>query len=77
MLRFSGELVPFIDLVEFESKKDLLDKIKQIREEIISLPYFDRETFRKMLAVAVQEIYYTGEEKLLRFKKHLNKSKTK
>jgi len=34
MLRFSGELVSFLDLVEFESKQELLNKVKQVREDI-------------------------------------------
>lgn len=77
MLRFSGELVSFLDLVDFESKQDLLNKIKLVREDISPLPYFEREVFRKMLSVAVQGIYYTSEAKLLKFKNHLNKSKNK
>lgn len=75
MLRFSGELVPVIDLVEFENKNDLLEKVRQIREDIKTLPYYEREVFRKMLSVAIQEIYYTSEEKLLKFKKHLSRTK--
>jgi hypothetical protein len=77
MLRFSGELVSFLDLVDFESKQELLKKVKQVREDIAPLPYFEREVFRKMLSVAVQGIYYTSEAKLLKFKNHLNKSKNK
>lgn len=77
MLRFSGELVSFLDLVDFESKQELLNKVKQVREDIAPLPYFEREVFRKMLAVAVQGIYYTSEARLLKFKNYLNKSKNK
>ena len=47
MLRFSGGVVSFLDLVDFESKQELLNKVKQVREDIAPLPYFEREVLEK------------------------------
>jgi len=73
----SGEIISFLDILEFKSKKELLDKLREIRESTINMDPHEREIIRKMLSVAVQEVYYTGEQKLLKYKNFSSKQKNK
>lgn len=74
-----GEIVPIIEAIDYASKDELLQKLRDMREATIRLSPSDRRIVKQMLGIAIQEVCYTSEYELLRFKgytdykKHKNK----
>lgn len=74
-----GEIVPIIEVIDFKSKDELLKKLREMRDATVKLSPADRRIVKQMLGIAIQEVCYTSEYELLRFKgytdykKHKNK----
>ena len=61
-------------MLSFENKNELLEKMKQVREDKNTSTKRAKKYLEKILSVAVQQIYYTSNEKLLKFKSYLTKN---
>lgn len=75
MLRISGELAFIIKDITFDSKKEFLDKLRDLRESLKNYAPEERKLIKPLLVIAIQQVFYTSEYELLRYKKYcLNRS---
>lgn len=72
-----GEIVPIIEAVDYSSKDELLKKLRDMRDATVRLSPSDRRIVKQMLGVAIQEVCYTSEYELLRFKSYTQFKKNK
>ena len=68
MIKSGGELASLIPTIEYSSKRELLEKLRKIREGVRGHTEFDN-FFRENLGVAIQQCFYTSERELLMQKK--------
>lgn len=73
----NGEIVPIIEAVDFSSKDELLKKLRDMRESTVKLAPADRRVVKQMIGIAIQEVYYTSERELLRYKGYTDYKKGK
>lgn len=74
-MRLGGELAFLLTDIEYESKRELLDKLRLMRDNLQNYPKDERIKIKPILAVSIQQAFYTSEWELLRFKKLSNKSR--
>lgn len=65
----SGEIVNFIEAIDYDSKPGLLDKLRKMRQNTIYLSPPDRHIVKQMIGVSIQQVFHSPEEKLLLYKK--------
>jgi hypothetical protein len=63
----SGEIANFIEVIDFNSKEELLGKLRRMRENTVRLLPADRRIVKQMLGVAIQQVFHTPEAELLAF----------
>jgi hypothetical protein len=68
----SGEIGSFIESIEFNSKAELLSKLRKMRENTVRLSPADRRIVKQMLGVAIQQVYHAPEAELLAYKKEVD-----
>lgn len=68
MIHSGGELASLIPSIDFTSKRELLEKLRKIRDGIKGHTQFD-EFFRDNIGVAIQQAFYIKEKDLLMYKK--------
>lgn len=68
MIHSGGELASLIPSIDFTSKRELLEKLRKIRDGIKGHTQFD-EFFRDNIGVAIQQAFYITEKDLLMYKK--------
>lgn len=68
----NGEIVPIIEAIDYQSKDELLQKLRNMRDDTVRLAPEDRRVVKQMLGVAIQEVCYTSEYELLRYKRYIN-----
>ena len=73
----NGEIVPIHEAVEFKSKDELLTKLRNMRAASVKLAPADRRVVKQMLGIAIQEVCYTSERELLRYKNYTDYKKGK
>lgn len=71
-MRLGGELAFLLTDIDYSSKQELLDKLRNIRESLQEIPKEERLKIRPNLAVSIQQAFYASEYELLRFKKNNN-----
>jgi non-ribosomal peptide synthetase component E (peptide arylation enzyme) len=64
-----GEIVNFIESIDFCSKAELLTKLRTMRENTVRLAPNDRRIVKAMLGVAIQQVFHAPEAELLNYKK--------
>ena len=64
MIKSGGELASLIPTIEYSSKRELLEKLRKIREGIKGHTEFD-DFFRENIGVAIQQCFYISEKDLL------------
>lgn len=67
----SGEVAPFVEAIDFTSKRQLMYKLHRIEERAAKLSGLDREIVGEMIAAALCEIAFTPEKELLRYKRYV------
>mgnify|MGYP006987513953 FL=1 len=72
-----GEIVPILEAIEFSSKDELLTKLRDMREATVRLAPSDRRVVKQMLGIAIQEVCYTSERELRRYKGYTDYKKGK
>lgn len=73
----NGEIVPILEAVEIKSKDELLTKLRNMRAATVKLAPADRRVVKQMLGIAIQEVCYTSERELLRYKNYTDYKKGK
>ena len=71
-MRLGGELSFLLTDIDYSSKKELLDKLRAMRDGLQEVPKEERLKVRPNLAVSIQQAFYASEYELLRFKKTNN-----
>ena len=66
----NGEIVPIIEAIDYTSKDELLQKLRAMRDSTVRLAPDDRRIVKQMLGIAIQEVCFTSERELLRYKNY-------
>ena len=74
MLNIGGELAFVLQDIDYSSKKDLLDKLRAIRDDLKN--YDEKKEIRPILAVSIQQAFYSSNWELMNYKDFLNWRKT-
>lgn len=74
-MSIGGELIILLKEIDYKSKKELLDKLRDMRTELKTYPKNERRLIKPLLNVALQQAYYTSEYDLLKVKRHITKRK--
>lgn len=74
MLRLSGEMTNFLEILDVNTKTDLLVILRLIRKNLKVTENTDYDYFYNMIGVAIQQAYYTNAEQL---EKYLNYTRKK
>ena len=72
-MSISGELTSIIKNIDFTSKADLLNQLRNLRNDVKQYPKNERKIIMPHLAVAIQQAFYTSEWELLHYKEFLTK----
>lgn len=67
MLRISGEVLTFLNEIDYSSKQELLQKLRNMREKISHYEPNRRNTLKQLLGIAIQQVYRCSEKELQRF----------
>lgn len=73
----NGEIVPIIEAIDYKSKEELLQKLRAMRDDTVRLTPEDRNIVKQMLGIAIQEVCFTSEHELLRYKRYTEFKKIK
>ena len=73
MLNIGGELAFILQDIDYSSKRDLLDKLRTLRDELKEYPKDEKQNIRPILAVAIQQAFYFSEWELMNYKKFIDK----
>ena len=76
-MRISGETLPFVEAISFNSKRQLLDGIEAIKKNAAGLPEPDCTIVVEMTTASIEEIAYYPEPELLELKAYLTKRRQK
>ncbi len=68
----SGESLPFIKALGFSSKRQLLDRLNEIKSGAAELAAPDNLIVREMTEACIQDVSDCPEKELLRLKKYCN-----
>lgn len=75
MLRINGEITAFLSDFDFESKDQLMEKLRISRKTPNLAQNCKYEQFYDMIGVAIQQAYYTNPNQIMRYKKYCNSRK--
>ena len=67
MLRLSGEMVNFLEILDINTKNDLLVMLRLIRKNLKVTENTNYDYFYNMIGVAIQQAYYTNAEQIEKF----------
>ena len=67
MLRLSGEMTNFLEILDVNTKTDLLIMLRLIRKNLKVTENTDYDYFYNMIGVAIQQAYYTNAEQIEKF----------
>ena len=71
MLNIGGELSFILQDIDYTSKKDLLDKLRAMRDDLQNYPKEERLKIKPILAISIQQAFYASEWELMRYRKLL------
>lgn len=63
----SGEIISFIEILDFKSKTELLERLRTMRRNTVCLSPKDRHIVKQMIGVSIQQVYHTPEKTLLKY----------
>ena len=72
MLNIGGELAFILKDIDYSSKKELLEKLRKMRDDLNSYPKEERIKLRPILSVSLQQAFYTSEWELNNYKSYCN-----
>lgn len=68
MLNIGGELAFILQDIDFNSKQDLLEKLRGLRDSLRDYPEEQKKRLKPILSVAIQQAFYSSEWELNRYK---------
>jgi len=68
MLNIGGELAFILKDIDYSSKKELLQKLRDLRNGLSDYPKEKRLKLRPIIAVSLQQAFYTSEFELMNYK---------
>lgn len=63
----SGEIMAFVETIDFKSKAELLERLRTMRKNTVCLSPQDRRVVKQMIGVSIQQVYHTPETVLLKY----------
>lgn len=72
-MAIGGELLSLLKDIDYNSKQELLDKLRAMRDDLKTYPKRERRKIKSFLHVAIQQAFYTSEYSLLQYKKQMTK----
>lgn len=69
MMNIGGELAFLLQDIEYNSKKELLDKLRSLRDSLQDYTREERNQIKPILVVSIQQAFYVSEWELMRYKK--------
>lgn len=73
MLRLSGEMVNFLEMLNINTKSDLLIMLRLIRKHLNVTQNTNYDYFYNMIGVAIQQTYYTNTEQIEKYLNYIKK----
>jgi len=70
MLRINGEIINFINEIDFNNKDEFLEKLRAIRKTPNLQSNCDYDEFYQMIGIAIQQAFYTNPNQLARYKEY-------
>ena len=71
----SGELMSVIDSIDFNTKDELLKKLREMRDSTVKFSPKKRVVIKQIIGISIQQVYFTKESELLNYKKYLSERK--
>lgn len=68
MLNIGGELAFILQDIDYNSKQELLDKLRALRESLKTYPKEERDKIKPILAISIQQAFYASKYELMRYK---------
>lgn len=72
-MSIGGELLSLLKDIDYNSKQELLDKLRAMRDDLKNYPKRERRKIKSFLHVAIQQAFYTNEYTLIQYKKSITK----
>jgi len=72
-MAIGGELLSLLKDIDYNSKQELLDKLRAMRDDLKNYPKRERRKIKSFLHVAIQQAFYTTEYALMQYKKSITK----
>lgn len=72
-MNIGGELLSLLKDIDYNSKRELLDKLRVMRDDLKNYPKRERRKIKSFLHVAIQQAFYTNEYTLIQYKKSITK----
>ncbi len=72
-MAIGGELLSLLKDIDYNSKQELLDKLRAMRDDLKNYPKRERRKIKSFLHVAIQQAFYTSEYALLQYKKQMTR----
>ena len=72
-MAIGGELLSLLKDIDYNSKQELLDKLRAMRDDLKNYPKRERRKIKSFLHVAIQQTFYTTEYALMQYKKSITK----
>ncbi|MEG1752212.1 MAG: hypothetical protein RR247_04095 [Clostridia bacterium] len=70
MLRINGEITNLISDLEFNSKEELMDKLRLLRKLQVNTQNTSASEYYQMLGTAIQQAFYTNPNQIMRYKNY-------
>lgn len=70
-MNVGGELTALLKAIDFDTKQELLNKLRTLRNEVKKYSKEEKKIIMPHLSVAIQQAFYTSEWELIHFKKFL------
>lgn len=71
MYNIGGELAFLLQDIDYNSKAELLDKLKQLKKDLKNYPKEEREKIKPILEISIQQAFYASKWELTRYKEFL------
>ena len=72
-MAIGGELLSLLKDIDYNSKQELLDKLRAMRDDLKNYTKRERRKIKSFLHVAIQQAFYTSEYALMQYKKTITK----
>ena len=72
-MAIGGELLSLLKDIDYNSKQELLDKLRAMRDDLKNYPKRERRKIKSFLHVDIKQAFYTSEYTLIQYKKQMKR----